>query len=575
MKVILNKRTNFKIGEDCPSGNYCDFKAWIVTSDTEEGDDGAAENAIVTGIFDGNGNTFPLATPQPIYEITLLEQELNALGKGTFKVNSDGNGKVFIESLQNGYLFDTAGINYTLEGDNLFLPFHRCNCNEQLQGCDPSVEKCNYHLNRRFETSNSDNIFATSITFTGSPAPVAFPARTDTKDIATILTFLRTLPQGETARAFYQNDTFNIEFLQSQYGVEKFVFTKEFRDSTGLLQTETSETVFTKSGCQICCPNPCGGEGQPPCNNSQGDGCNNGLAVAPFDSLCHGGCKDGFTYFGGKLIRAGGIGELPDCKGNCNTGLIVKDGVCMPPDTTNTVCDFSFEFVRNPSEKFISINMCDLGIRQPPAAILLGDGAELQEWLNSEAANICPAGSPVENCITVTRIAEPDTTSYYRYSINIDGVAFNCNNALHKVITTTNFECDGECYSDCLVPDCETVTYTPACFAGETWSELYHRCIPNDAVCNDPSHQFGTYVCNNDVDTTTLPPELVDLLAHTIANFDTATYLANGAYAANHNIPRGSIDKIIAMNRLIVQYPQYEAYRLCVKGPDGVERNEF
>lgn len=570
----INKTIISRILQGCPPGRYCHFSLVLGSNDSDgEGPDGDGDIVLVTGIQASTGNIYTLPAPIPLSDFASLEEALNALNIGTFAVTPVGDGgEVKIDTPENSTLVEEqAFLLYSIEGQNHELKFNSCDCVDVAGGDCDGDEKCDYTLFRQFVDSNGGQLRFKAIKFASEASPRSIEASptnhaiasVDARNVQWITEWIRQQsPFGDTFSAYAINNGINLLFKKSKYGVE-YVLWEIITEGVSGQNIRTHRTDFTKSGCILCCPAPCGGEGQLPCNNGQNEGCNNGLHLNNLDGLCYSNCKANVVYdsASGTWVAAGGQGQSPDCLGKCQGNLVATPYGCQPPSTKVSKCSYELNVTTKDAERLTKILFCKLGERVPNSPILMGDGTALATWLNDPATGLCPAGSTT-NCITVTATAVPNS-GLTDYTISITDTALGCTNANFKVETTQDFVCDGEEYCQCLTPTCADIDYVINCLAGQQHDSNWLKCtdVPQGTCVN----LNVLFRCSRDATTAqTFGPYETVVNASIQEVRTTASLFAQAKnYADYHKISIDAVVQTMAVSRLISAGRIPENYRLC------------
>ncbi|PSJ72363.1 hypothetical protein C7N43_34695 [Sphingobacteriales bacterium UPWRP_1] len=448
------------------------------------GSDADDDPYYLVGIQTDTGlKTFPGNAEPDMRNFVLLEDAINALGIGTFRVAPVQDDRIEISSEDNPNTL--IGIRIRIEGQTHDILFHECNCHD-VEVCEDGVEKCNFYLFRKFETSSNDKIRFKGIKFVNTTLNATQPI--DTEDTQAIATFINTLPEAENKfTALYSNNTLTLQANALRYKPEYVVWEVETARFSGGTQKQDKQTFFVKTDCHSDCCCCCGGEGQAPCANKIGDGCNAPLEKA-LDGVCRQKCVPGRALVAGNWVAAGNAGQPVDCAGKCFGNLVPTAYGCQPPNQKATVCDLGFTIETNANEKVISIVFGSLGIFKPLAPILLGaDGADVAAWLNTPETGLCPPGTG--NCVTVTATPVPNST-LTKFVFTLSGVNIEVSGT-KAPITVTKQYCGDDKYHSCVEPQgCTEQQLNLTCPYGKTFNINFARCVDNAAGSNCSNTSF-------------------------------------------------------------------------------------
>ncbi len=558
------------------NNSACDYRLTVGTTGSDENDRPRYLTKLYIGEV-GSAQAIVLQVPAPdMRDDAATEAALNALNKGVFKVTttraSGGDVRTMIESLQNPNLL--AGIEVTYEGIAATSdePFCQTNCNS-TPICDPTITRCGYSLSRSYEsTPGFTKISVSELHFShGVQMPIS---PIDTANLQALSTWINNLPEadGRKFQLRYENEILYIWHPDTQYEPIKVVFRVE---SANILQGGTQidypETYFQRGDCHACCPGNCGRNGEVPCNNGINNGCNPDL-TPDLNGLCRPPCRAGTAWFNGELVAAGGYGQPPDCKGNCQAGLVATPYGCRPASNETKVCDLVFNTEINQSGDFLGIKLCNLGTFRPTTPIMYGNGTAIAAWINDPTTGICPDAQP---CATVTRIATA-TTNVYRYEIKFTGVNFNCQTTDNPIESRYEY-CHAEIKS-CISPTCSTQQISSDCPVGQTFNPIWLRCISAEYSCttNAQGFTFGAVPCYTG--TVTRTPEyelkrsnLINAKVAEITN-DAQKYLQVKKWFEVRNL---TLDlQAYAINQLVNMggangLPENE--RICFYSPTGMQ----
>jgi len=418
--------------------------------------------------------TFPNNAEPDMRNYVLLEDALNALGIGTFRVAPVPDDRTQITSEDNPN--QLVGIRVRIEGQTHDIPFHECDCHD-ITPCEEGIEKCTYYLFRKFETSNNDKIRLKAVKFVNTAPYTTQPI--DTEDYRAIANWLNTLPESSGKfTANYANNTLTLQAPSLKYKPEYVVWEIETATiSAGTVtgtQKQDKQTFFVKTDCFTDCCCCCGADGQPPCKTQNGNnGCNAPLELH-LDGLCRPACVAGRALIAGNWVAAGNVGQPVDCKGKCFGNLVPTNYGCQPASQNATVCDLSFVVETNENEKLISIVFGNLGVYKPATPILLGaTGADVLAWLNAPETGLCPPGTG--NCVTANVAAIPDT-NLKKFAFTLSAVNLDVTGTKDPVTVTAQYA-DTPYNTYVLPQNCTETELNLTCPHGQVFNINFARCV--------------------------------------------------------------------------------------------------
>ncbi len=475
--MIIEAGEKFKgiDAEECID-QFCKYWLNLVTEGSDEDDDPYFITAINT-----NTNTYDADSPIDLRDYVAVQSFLNSLGIGEFKVTPVGDGRIEIVSENNN--FNLKSINYTIEGEEFCLDFQECDCTPDDQ-CNED-ERCTYSLHRKYETSSYDKILFAGIEFEGATYPTAHQIGQGFVPIGTtypqqIAEYLNSLPESEGGKfeVYYFNEKLYVQIKGSKYKPLKITF-QTLHECDDETVENLLETFFQKRDCVTgCCGFECGQLGQLPCPNGQENGCNDSL-YPDSEGVCQEKCTGGTAWVDGQLVAAGAYSQPPDCKGECNEGLIATAAGCFYPNESMTVCSVDLVIKTNPNEKLTSVNIGDLGTFAPLSPILLTESAtEVLEWMNAPETGICYEGAT--ECVTVDVLPCEGSDGLLEYRFHLEGVNIDFTTTQMPISVTAQY-CKNEEYHSCVKPDkCKDKEVPVSCGAGQTFDRKWVRCITPD-----------------------------------------------------------------------------------------------
>lgn len=450
----------------------CKYTVNVANFGSDEDDD----PFFLVGVQTASGLvTFPNNDEPDMRNYVLLEDALNALGIGIYRVMPIQDDRIQITSEDNPN--SLVGIRVRIEGDTHDIPFYECDCHT-LPVCEEGVEKCTFHLFRKFETSNNDKIRFSSIKFVNT-TPYTIQQKIDAQDYKKIAIFINSLAEADGKfEAINTNNTLILQAKSLKYKPEYVEWEFETATFNGGTEKKYKKTYFVKSDCysQCCCC--CGGENQPPCkNNNSNSGCNTPLELH-LDGLCRPACTSGHALVAGTWVPAGNAGQPVDCKGQCFGDLVPTNYGCQPKSQKATVCTLAFVVKTNPNEKLVNITFGSLGLFTPPTPIIFGTPpaglpTQILTWLNAPETGLCPAG--YNPCVSATAVPVPNSP-LVTYSFILNGVNIDVTNTKDPIVTTTQFE--GE-YDTYVLPvgQCSETDLDLTCPHGQIFNINFARCV--------------------------------------------------------------------------------------------------
>lgn len=575
-----------------PIGNYeacvtaCDYELRVKWSGTDADDN----QLYLTGVNVAQNEDIYLAEKYLINtaDLPALVTQLNSLEVGTFTADVT-SGWLYIRAKQTQIQLNA--LHFEQEGHELDVLFKQLNCTTESP-CESGVKRCQYALYRQLEadgaTTDQWKMSVTGIVYSGN---TYLTQPIDTSNTVALKQFLSTRVESEdkVSVAFDQTELkLRVEFGSIMARPVKLLFLEESYDTqTSGTITTTSETSFVQFGCGTQCCEDCGGLGQPPCKNPNHQ-CDNGL-TPDANNRCVPACIAGKRYVNGEWQPAGGIGQFPDCAGNCNDGLVIgEDGACRSADINNTVCTLIYEADANPNDEFLGITIGgSIGTRKPAKGILFGTGTEILAWLNSPEAGICPDDTA---CWTLNPVTDtPDSESLKHYEFVLANVAIAIpSTGIQSPIEMTKKWCGDDAAGSCLsATGCSVQEANPDCTYGNHWDNEFWRCVANSYTTEAPSvngrgqqQQRGTQSrvghtkpCNANYNNYAHKANIDELVVKEIAEMTKQSGVVEAlrqraeAVGAIFDLNREARKRLISKGKL----PSYEAF--CYVLPNGTLLN--